>query len=142
MSNFDRFLLDTNICVHALKSDFDIKRKIGEVGIDACFLSEVNVAELLFGVENSAEHRRTFNQDQFEKFQSIFNGRILRISDVLHEYARQKTSLRKIGRPVDDFDLLIGSTAIVHNLILVTRNTRHFANMTGIRIQNWIDQDT
>lgn len=139
MSNSDRFLLDTNICIHALKSDFGIKRMIGEVGIDACFLSEVNIAELLFGVENSAEHRRQVNLYQFESFRGIFKGRILQISEVLHEYARQKTILRKIGKPIDDFDLLIGSTAIVYDLILVTRNTRHFVNMTGIKLQNWVD---
>ncbi|WP_229204273.1 type II toxin-antitoxin system VapC family toxin [Dyadobacter alkalitolerans] len=139
MSNSDRFLLDTNICIHALKSDFGIKQKIRQVGIDACFLSEINVAELLFGVENSSEHRRQLNRQQFESFQGIFKGRILQISEVLNEYARQKTSLRRKGRPIEDFDLLIGSTAIVHNLILVTRNTRHFANMPGIQLQNWID---
>ncbi|WP_233794550.1 PIN domain-containing protein [Dyadobacter sp. CY343] len=139
MSNSDRFLLDTNICVHALKSDFGIKQKIGEVGIDSCFLSEVNIAELLFGVENSADHRRQMNQHQFESFRRIFKGRVLRISDVLSEYARQKSSLRRIGKSVDDFDLLIGSTAIIYDLILVTRNTRHFVNMTGIKLQNWVD---
>ncbi|MCF0042068.1 type II toxin-antitoxin system VapC family toxin [Dyadobacter fanqingshengii] len=139
MSNSDRFLLDTNICIHALKSDFGIKQKIGEIGINACFLSEVNIAELLFGVENSAEHRRELNRQQFESFQGIFKDRIFQISDILHEYARQKTNLRRMGKPVDDFDLLIGSTAIVYNLVLVTRNTRHFVNMPGIRLQNWID---
>ncbi|MCF0064218.1 type II toxin-antitoxin system VapC family toxin [Dyadobacter chenwenxiniae] len=140
MLNSNHFLLDTNICIHALKSDFGIKQKIGEVGIDSCFLSEVNIAELLFGVENSAEHRRQLNRQQFESFQGIFKGRILQISDVLHEYARQKTNLRRMGKPIDDFDLLIGCTAVVHNLILVTRNTRHFVNMPGIQLQNWIDQ--
>jgi tRNA(fMet)-specific endonuclease VapC len=44
-----------------------------------------------------------------------------------------------MGRPVDDFDLLIGATAIVHELTLVTRNTRHFADMNGIKLVNWID---
>ncbi|SKC17677.1 tRNA(fMet)-specific endonuclease VapC [Dyadobacter psychrophilus] len=139
MLNFNQFLLDTNICIHALKSDFGIKQKIGEVGIESCFLSEVNIAELLFGVENSAVHRRHLNWQQFESFQRIFTGRILQIGNVLHEYARQKTNLRRMGRPIDDFDILIGCTAIVHNLILVTRNTRHFVNMPGIQLQNWID---
>jgi tRNA(fMet)-specific endonuclease VapC len=139
MSNSSQFLRDTNICIHALKSDFGIKQKIGEVGIESCFLFEVNIAELLFGVENSAAHRRHLNWQQFESFQRIFTGRILQIGNVLHEYARQKTNLRRMGRPIDDFDILIGCTAIVHNLILVTRNTRHFVNMPGIQLQNWID---
>ncbi len=44
-----------------------------------------------------------------------------------------------MGRPVDDFDLLIGVTAIVHDLTLVTRNTRHFTNMNDIKLVNWVD---
>ncbi len=134
-----RFLLDTNICVHALKNEYGIKQKIAEVGTGACFLSEINVAELLFGVENSAPDRRQRNRQNLDTFQGIFAGRILRIGGILYEYARQKAALNRMGRPVDDFDLLIGSTAIVHNLILVTRNTRHFENISGLRLENWID---
>ncbi len=58
---------------------------------------------------------------------------------MLYEYARQKAVSRRMGRPVGEFDLLIGSTAIVHDLTLATRNTRHFADMSGIRLENWID---
>ncbi|WP_460972817.1 PIN domain-containing protein [Spirosoma migulaei] len=90
-------------------------------------------------MENSAPERRQRNRENFDEFQAIFGGRILSIGRVLHEYARQKTALRRAGQTVDDFDLLIGATAIVHDLTLVTRNTRHFANMSGIQLENWID---
>lgn len=50
-------------------------------------------------------------------------GVLLPIGRVLHEYARQKAALRRTGRIVNDFDLLIGATAIVHGLTLVTWNT-------------------
>lgn len=134
-----RYLLDTNICVHALKNEFGIKQKIAQVGIRSCFLSEINIAELLFGIENSAPDRRQRNRQDFDEFQSIFNGRILPIGRVLNEYARQKTDLRRMGRTVDDFDVLIGASSITHGLTLVTRNVRHFADMSGIQIENWID---
>lgn len=135
-----RFLLDTNIYVHALKNEYGIKQKIAEVGTWACFLSEINIAELLFGIENSAPERRQHNRQNFDAFQGIFEGRILQISNVLHEYARQKTVLRRMGRPVDDFDLLIGCTAIGHDLTLVIRNSRHFENLDRIKLENWVDQ--
>lgn len=133
------YLLDTNICVHALKNEFGIRQLIAETGIQQCCLSQITVAELLFGVENSAPERRLHNRQNLEQFQDIFSGRILGIDQALAEYARQKVMLRQMGRPVDDFDLLIGATAIVHNLILVTRNTRHFADMSGIQLVNWVD---
>lgn len=37
----------------------------------------------------------------------------------------------------DDLDPLIAATAIVHGLVLVTRNTRHFEHIEGLRIANW-----
>jgi tRNA(fMet)-specific endonuclease VapC len=39
---------------------------------------------------------------------------------------------------VDDFDLLIGSTAIANEMILVTNNEKHFSRLSNIQIENWI----
>ena len=135
-----RYLLDTNICVHLIKDEFGLKQKITQVGPLACSLSEITIAELLFGIENSAQDRQPQNRRNLAFLQDLFEGRILRIGEALHEYARQKVILRRMGRTVDDFDVLIGSTAIVHGLILVTRNTRHFADMDGLKLENWIDK--
>lgn len=134
-----RYLLDTNICVHLIKGEFGIKEKIAQVGTKSCYLSEVTIAELLFGIENSAPDRRRLNQERFHDFQILFSDRILPISEVLAEYARQKAALRRMGRPIGEFDLLIGATAIVRSLTLVTRNTKDFANLGGIQLENWID---
>jgi len=46
--------------------------------------------------------------------------------------------LRKSGKPIDDFDLLIGATAIANDLILVTNNIKHFENLKKIKLENWI----
>lgn len=112
---------------------------MAQVGALSCLLSEITIAELLFGIENGAPERWSQNWKNLEFIQAIFKNRILPIGEVLHEYARQKVALRRMGRTVDDFDVLIGSTAIVHDLILVTRNTRHFADMNGLKLENWID---
>lgn len=134
-----QFLLDTNICVHLLKNEYGIKDKIAQVGTKSCFLSEITLAELLYGIENSAPTKRKENVERFESLRSLFSGRTLPISNVLYEYARQKANVRRIGRPVGEFDLLIGSTAIVHGLTLVTRNTKDFQNLDRIQLENWID---
>jgi tRNA(fMet)-specific endonuclease VapC len=38
---------------------------------------------------------------------------------------------------LDDFDLLIGSTAIFNNLTLVTKNISDFNRLDGIVIEDW-----
>jgi len=68
-----------------------------------------------------------------------FEGRVLSIGLALETFAEVKTHLRRIGRSVDSFDLLIGSTALALDLTLITRNTRHFADMPGIVLENWMD---
>jgi tRNA(fMet)-specific endonuclease VapC len=44
-------------------------------------------------------------------------------------------SLRKIGRA----DLLVASIALTHRAVLVTRNIRHFQQVPGLRVLNWVD---
>lgn len=134
-----QFLLDTNICVHLLKNEYGIKEKIAEVGVKLCFLSEITLAELLYGIENSEPTKRENNIERFDNLCALFSERTLSISNVLYEYARQKANVKRMGRPVGEFDLLIGVTAIVHGLTLVTRNTKDFLHLEGIQLENWID---
>jgi len=53
------------------------------------------------------------------------------------EFDRLRTikGLRKIGRA----DLLIASIALAHQATLVTRNLRHFRQISGLTVTNWID---
>ncbi len=135
----NKYLLDTNICIHYLKGQYNLQEKISKVGLDSCFLSEITIAELFYGVENSAETQRKKNLENLSQLRASFVGRTLLIGDSFYEYARQKASLKRMGRIVGEFDLLIGATAIVHGLTLVTRNTKDFQNLDGIQLENWID---
>ena len=56
-------------------------------------------------------------------------------------YSVEKVRLRKLGKPInDEFDLLIGVTAIENQLTLVTDNVKDFEFLDGIRIENWFDR--
>lgn len=48
---------------------------------------------------------------------------------------RQNKKIRKIGRA----DLLIVAIALAHGATLVTRNVRHFRQIPGLQVENWID---
>lgn len=93
----------------------------------------------MYGVENSALNYRAANRKNLEWLRLAFANRILLIGESFDEYARQKAALKRLGRPVGEFDLLIGATAITHQHSLVTRNTRDFEHIAGINLQNWID---
>ena len=138
------YLLDTNICVHLLNGKFELAARLKRTDSTACYLSELTIAELLFGVANSSPTHQLANRQRLLSLQQLFAGRILPISDSLETYAQQKAHLKRIGRLQGEFDMLIGSVAVAHNLTLVTHNTRHFADMVGLKLEDWVQeyQDT
>ena len=117
-----------------LKGLYNLAQKIGKVETENCFVSEITVAELKFGAENSESKEK--NRKTIDDFVSKFT--IIPIFNSLDVYAIEKSRLRKSGLILDDFDLLIGATAISNNLVLVTRNTSDFERLDGIEIENWV----
>ena len=135
-----RYLLDTNICVFYLKGEFGIRERIQSVGLVNCFLSEITIAELLFGVANSAPAWQAKQRLDVTALRKSFAEQVLSIGPALETFAEVKAHLRRLGRVVDSFDLLIGSTALFQNLTLVTHNTRHFADMPNMVMQDWVGE--
>lgn len=58
------------------------------------------------------------------------------VAAVQFEQLRTTKGMRKIGRS----DLLIASIALAQKSVLVTRNLRHFRQIPGLIIENWIDE--
>ena len=126
-------MLDTNICIYYIKGKFSLKEKFRKIKIENRFISEITLAALKFGVINSQSQEK--NKETLNNF--LAGVQILPIINSLDIYAEEKTRLRKLGRPIDDFDLLIGASAIANNMILVTNNESHFQRVTNITIENW-----
>jgi tRNA(fMet)-specific endonuclease VapC len=116
-----------------MKGRFALNEKIESIDSESLFVSEITLAELKFGVANSqhpAQNTKALND--------FLSGiQLLPILEALDIYALEKARLRKEGKLVDDFDLLIGATAIANNMTLITNNTKHFERLAGIRIENW-----
>jgi tRNA(fMet)-specific endonuclease VapC len=51
------------------------------------------------------------------------------------DHLRTNKKLKKIGRA----DLLIAATALAYDATQVTRNLRHFRQIPGLKVENWID---
>ncbi len=128
-----QYLIDTNIAIYYMKGKFDLNKKFDALTADALFISEITLAELKFGVENSERPEK--NQKALADF--LTGVTVLPIFHALDLYAKEKARLRKAGTPVDDFDLLIGVTAVTHGLTMVTNNTDHFKRINGIDLEDW-----
>lgn len=132
-----QYLLDTNICVHFLRGRFSLKAKLEAVGVDVCAISEITLAELVFGAENSNDPEK--NHNLVNRFSELVS--VLPIHYSIGRYGREKARLRRSGMMIGDFDLLIGCTAIDHGLVMVTENIGEFSRIEGIRIENWVVRD-
>ena len=131
-----KYLLDTNICIHYFKGQFELKEKIEKTGFAEVAISEITLAELIYGAEKSQKIEKNLRvvEDFADKIE------ILPILTSLRVYGKEKARLKTLGKPIGDLDLFIGSTAIVHDMIMVTRNLREFERIEGITIENWIDR--
>lgn len=104
------------------------------VGIFNCVISEITLAELIYGAEHSSNVEK--NLQLIESFTNHLT--IIPIIDCIYLYGKEKSRLRKAGKMIGDFDLLIGSTAVSSNLIMVTENVGEFERIKDIKIENWI----
>ena len=132
-----KFLLDTNICVFFLRGKYEIDERIESVGLDNCCISSITVAELKYGAELMRRKGRNFPPQDLDAFINAID--VVSIDSALDVFAEEKTRLQLMGTPADDnFDLLIGATAIVNKYVLVTENVSDFINLRNIEIENWI----
>jgi len=134
-----RYLLVTNICVFFLRGILNFNQIVEQQWRECCCISEVTVLELRFGAENSNDPpKHHYAVDMF-----LSELKVIPLIKSVDIYAKEKVRLRKSGLPVhDEFDLIIGATAIANDLILVTNNVRHFNNFEGLKIENWSNEKT
>ena len=128
-----KYLLDINICIYFLKGKFGLVETFDKIGFDNLYISEITIAELKFGAAKSDKPEK--NKLVINLFANKFKQ--IPIFNSLDIFAVEKARLRNEGNIVDDFDLLIGSTAIANEMILVTNNEKHFNRLKNIQIENW-----
>ena len=126
-------LLDTCTCIELFRSNRNILNKLNNISRHLCYVSEIVVAELYIGAERST--RRDREIDRINSFISKIN--ILPISNSIRRFAKEQARLHKACMPIEDFDLLIGVSAVENSLTLITDNAKHMARINDIEIENW-----
>lgn len=130
-----KYMLDTNICINIMKHISHVKERFRDVLGDGVAISVISLAELEYGVENSASIVK--NRSALMSFAILV--RILQFDRYAAvEYGRIRASLQKKGTPIGGLDMLIAAHAKSVGLTLVTNNTREFARVEGLRIDDWI----
>lgn len=131
-----KYLLDTNIVIYVLKRRpievlAAFNQHAGRLSISC-----ITLAELLHGVEKSAQPAR--NLAQVEDFVSRLQVLDYTAKAAAH-YGDIRAALEKQGTPIGVNDLHIAAHARSEGLVLVTNNVREFKRVEGLRIENWLE---
>lgn len=130
-----RYLLDTDICIYLLNGGSESLRK----RFMACRATDLGVsaiteAELLYGALHSA--RPAPNRDRVRVFIAPLEVCPFDFSAARH-FAELKQVVTNKGKPIGLMDLLIAAVARSRGLTVVTNNTKHFAPLPGVSVENW-----
>ena len=128
------FLIDTNILIYRLKNLGNVNDNFLKYKDEQMSVSVVSYGELIFGAMKSKSVEK--NLETVKNIKSIF-PLIDITSDIMEIFGEIKAYIQKIGKPVDDMDLLISATAISKGMTLVTHNTTHFENIPNLKLEDW-----
>jgi predicted nucleic acid-binding protein len=131
-----KWLLDTNVVSEPLRfrANSKVTRWIEAQPLNDIGVSIVTIAELRDGASSVLDRsqRERLNDWIENSILEDFSDRTLAVTvPILLDWIRLGRRLRARGATRDPTDLLLASTTRVHNLILVSRNVRHFEG-TGI----------
>ena len=133
------YFLDSNTCIHYLngRSESIRNRILITPPIEVAIPSIVK-AELLLGAFKSKSRSTTL--EKLEKFLDPFE--IVPFDDqTAYHYAEIRSTLESAGEIIGPNDLLIASIAIFHDAILVTSNVSEFSRVSGLRIEDWMEDN-
>ena len=127
----NRYLLDTNACIDFLLArSAPLTRRIGdEYGRLA--ISAVSAAELHVGSRRSSDPVA-----DARRIDIFLNGVDVLSFDAAAARAYAEM-VHQVGVRRGSFDLLIAAQAIAADMPLVTNNVRDFADLPGLRVENW-----
>lgn len=128
-----RYLLDSNAVI-TLANDPASRtaRRVRHERLDDIGVSSIVAHEIYYGAFKS--RRAASNVAVFDAmgFPILgFDGEDARRAGVV----RAELAVR--GTPIGPYDVLIAGQAVARGLILVTRNTREFSRVPGLRIEDW-----
>lgn len=133
------YLIDTNVISELKRKtpDPSVVAWFAERPARSLFMSVLTLGEIRKGIELiSNEHRRLALIDWLEtELPLFFNGRLLNLDAAVAD--RWGRLIAQAGRPLPVIDSLLAATAIEHDLILVTRNSKDFENLPVSLFNPW-----
>jgi len=132
-----RCTLDTNIITAFLKNDSRVVERVSDYleFFDKLTINIISYYEILRGLKDLGNEEKLCRFDNFiEENELVFITK-----DTIKKAAEIYAYLKKEGNLIEDADILMASTAIVEDLVLITNNIKHFKRVKDLEIENWLE---
>jgi tRNA(fMet)-specific endonuclease VapC len=133
------YLLDTDVMSRAVKAapPKALIERLSRVPRALQFTTSINAAEMFYGA------CRTARRDELIRaFEELVLSRLTVLPfdiESARVFGRVKASLEARGLPRSEPDLRIAAIALQHRLTIVTGNVRHFSEIPGLAVENWLE---
>ena len=130
------YLLDTNIVSASLKQNIKVNTKLQEI-------SSFKIDILISGITYYEVQRGLLRSNATKKlawFQQFCQDYPILFLDDLRIFAKASeiyADLTNRGKIIQDADILIAATAIIHNLILVSHDS-DLTRVKYLQLENWL----
>lgn len=129
------YMLDTDTCAFVLRRTSDaLLERIQAVPVAQQVMSVVTYAELLYGVQVSSKKKA--NQAAVEAL-TLHLAILEWTRDAARYYAQIRADLKRKGAMIGASDLMIAAHARSLGAVVVTNNTKDFARVKGLEVENW-----
>lgn len=132
-----KYMLDTNICIYAMKNKPEkvLQRLKEEINEGVC-ISSITLAELEYGMKYSSNPAK--NEQALLRF--LVPLSVLPFgAAAASEYGEIRAFLQKQGVPIGPLDMLIAGHAKAEEITLVTNNVREFERVPLLELENWVE---
>jgi predicted nucleic acid-binding protein len=138
------YLVDTNVASEPQRArpSLEVVTWFRTVPQDLLYFSVISLAEVIRGIKRHRDPAREASLQRWldHDLRSWVGEGLIAFTGPIAELTGSITALRdRAGRPISFTDAGIAATAIVHDLVLVTRNTKDFAGLPLQLLNPWND---
>jgi tRNA(fMet)-specific endonuclease VapC len=130
-----RYLLDTNVLSDFVKGNEAVQARLRATPPGELAVSSVTVMEIDYGLALQPARARKIQPVIDAIFESVM------LLPFTTEDARAagavRAALRRRGRPIGPYDVLLAGSALARGLTLVTANTAEFERVAGLLLEDW-----
>jgi tRNA(fMet)-specific endonuclease VapC len=127
------YLLDADWAINALAGRSETIGVLQDLAAEGIAISLVTVGEIYegaFGYPDPQVHIARFRE-------FISPLRLLTLNDgIMLRFAEIRSSLRRGGELIPDFDIILGATALFYDLIVLTSNHKHLERIPSLKLHH------